>query len=133
MYKERVLARERPFEVHVYPHTGVVIEDVDMQYEHYVFNEPKPVIPLKVFDAQPVMGKRIITLHLQPETSTTMSILVTGNTFNFRSRLDSYGIAGAHFSAGGTEENRKYYRMRIDSQHTCLINCKCFCYNVLIE
>ena len=113
VFKERALARERPFEVHVHPHVCVVIADVmeDLQYEHYVFNEPAPALPLGIFDAQPVVGKRIVHLHLQPETAEQMSVLVTGNTWSFRSRLDAHGVAGAYFAEDGGEENRKYYRV----------------------
>ena len=37
-----------------------------------------------------------------------MSILVTGDTWNFRSRLDAHGVAGAYY---GTDDNRKYIRL----------------------
>ena len=111
VFKERAMAKERPFEVHVYPHTGVAIEVADFQYEHYVFNEPAATLPLGIFDAQPVATKRIIVLHIQPESPDTLSILVSGNTWIFRSRLDSHGVAGAYFAEDGNEEKRKYYRV----------------------
>jgi len=111
LFKERTMAKERPFEVHVHPHTGVVIEIDDFQYEHYVFNEPTATLPLGIFEAQPVATKRIIVLYIQPESPETISILVSGNTWNFRSRLDSHGVAGAYFAEDGNEEKRKYYRV----------------------
>ena len=39
------------------------------------------MLPLKVFDAQPVIGKRIITLNLQIETMETLSVVITGDRF----------------------------------------------------
>ena len=110
VFKERAMARERPFEVHVHPHTGVAIEEADFQYEHYVFNEPAAALPLAVFEAQPVYSKRIVVLHIQPENPETMSILITGNTFKFRSRLDSHGVPSAYFAEDG-DENRKHCRL----------------------
>ena len=113
MQKCEAMAREKPFEIHLYPHVGVNIADSwdDLAYEHYTLHDPTPTLPLGIFEAQPVAGKRIVVVHMQPETSELMSILVMGNTWNFRSRLDSHGVAGAYFSENDAEEDRKYFRI----------------------
>ena len=105
------MGREQPFEVHLCPHVGVDIADIwdDLAYEHYTLNEPSAVLPLKVFDAQPVIGKRIITLNLQIETMETLCVVITGNTWAFRTRLDAAGISGGYT---GDEDTRKYVKVR---------------------
>lgn len=107
------MARERPFEVHLHPHVGVNISDSwdDLTYEHYTLHDTAQTLALGIFEAQPVAGKRIVVVHIQPESGELLSILVVGNTWNFRSRMDSHGVAGAYFSGNGSEENRKYVRI----------------------
>eukprot|EP00973_Karenia_brevis_P061607 8567332-Karenia_brevis.AAC.1 len=105
VFKEKALARQRPFEVHVFPHEGEEIECEDLQYENYTFNEPNLILPLGVFEAQPVTSKRIIEVHVQPESAETISVIVCGNTYIFKTRLDSHGIPGAYF---GEDHDRKY-------------------------
>ena len=57
-----------------------------------------------------MIGKRIVVLFIQPESSEMLSIIGSGNTWNFRGRLDGHGVAGAYFSEG-SDENKKYYRV----------------------
>ena len=45
-------------------------------------------------EAQPVVGKRIVTVTVQPEGGDTVSILVSGNMWVYRSRFDTHGIPG---------------------------------------
>ena len=110
VHKSDSMARETPFEVHLHPHKLVNIADCwdELAYERYTLEEPSDKLPLSIFEAQPVARKRIVALHIQPETSDAMSILVTGDTWNFRSRLDAHGVAGAYY---GTDDNRKYIRL----------------------
>ena len=113
MHKNEAIARETPFEIHLHPHTGVNIADAwgDLAYEHYTLHDPVAKLPLGIFEAQPVTGKRIVEFHLQPETEETLSMLVVGHTWNFRGRLDAHGVPGAYY---GTEDNRKYIRLMKD-------------------
>ena len=117
--KRDAMARETPFEVVFHPHQGLDIADLEgnLAYEHYIFHKHALTLPLAIFEAQPIAGKRIVCLHLQPESPTTISILITGNTWNFKGRLDSFGIAGAYVSDDGNDNNRKYYRIGTDFQH----------------
>eukprot|EP00973_Karenia_brevis_P069817 9707026-Karenia_brevis.AAC.1 len=103
-------ARETPFAVHLHPHSGVDIAHVwdDLEYGAYTMHDPAPELALGVFEAQPVAGKRIVKLHLQPESAEIMSILVMGQIWNYRTRLDSHGVPGAWY---GSEENRSYVRI----------------------
>jgi len=111
--KCEAMAREKPFEVHLHPHIVVNIAGSwdDLVYEHYTLHDPALTLPLGIFEAQPVVGKRIVVVHIQPESGELMSMLVMGNTWNFRSRLDSHGVAGAYFSKNGAEEDRNYIRI----------------------
>ena len=43
-------------------------------------------LPLHVFDAQPVMGKRITVMNLQIETDSVLSLVLTGFTWPWRTR-----------------------------------------------
>ena len=61
-----------------------------------------------IFEAQPVVGKRIVTLNIQIESDAIVSIVITGTTWSFRSRLDAFGVEGGYVSEPGQEENRKY-------------------------
>ena len=112
-YKAKCLARGQPFEVHLHPHVGVDVADIweDLEYEHYTLNEPAKTLPLRVFDAQPVLGKRIVTLSVQTEKPDHISIVVAGNTWNFRSRLDDFGVPGSYV---GEDADRKYFRVLKD-------------------
>ena len=75
-----------------------------------MINEPTVRLPLHVFEAQPVQGKRITVLNLQLRSESEIDLVITGQTWPFRARLDAFGIAG-----GYTEEEgggaRHYYRV----------------------
>jgi len=113
-FKAKAMARE--LEIHLHPHVNVDITGVwdDLAYANYTLEEPAKTLPMGVFDAQPVVGRRIITLHIQPETQDVLSLLVAGNSWNFRSRLDAHGVSGAYFNEDGNEEKRVYYRLMKD-------------------
>eukprot|EP00973_Karenia_brevis_P041718 5773832-Karenia_brevis.AAC.1 len=110
LQKSDMMARVEPFKVHLHPHCGVNLADSLDGLEHgdYTLHGPAPKLPLGIFEAQPVTGKRIVQLHLQPESADTMSVLVMGQTWNFRTRLDSHGVDRAWY---GDDENRKYVRI----------------------
>eukprot|EP00973_Karenia_brevis_P009570 1292581-Karenia_brevis.AAC.1 len=108
IFKEKAMERDRPFEVYVYPQTGIDIGRKKLQYDHYTFNDATDILPLGIFEAQPVEGKRIVQLHLQPEDENHLSILVLGQHWNYRGRLDLHGVPGTYF---GDEQNRKYVRV----------------------
>ena len=86
-HKEKQIAREQPVEVVIHPHTGIdlssLLED-DLSYENYTINEPANSLPLHIFDAQPVTGKKITVLNLQVRDEATLDLLVTGHTWPFK-------------------------------------------------
>ena len=109
-YKENLLSRDQPFEVHLHPHISVGVANIleDLEYEHYTLNEPARVLPLGIFEAQPVVGKRIVSLNIQIDTPIQISVVITGNTWSFRSRLDAFGVNGGYI---GDDVSRKYFRV----------------------
>ena len=114
-FKERQLARDQPFQVVLHPHVGVDLSVVwdDLEYENYTLQDTSATLPLHVFEAQPVVGKKITGLNLQVNGDTMVSMIVTGHTWPWRARLDSFGISGGYFADEASKENesRKYYRV----------------------
>lgn len=111
-HKDKQMAREQPVQVLLFPHTNIDLSGVedDLSYEHYVINEPAALLPLHIFEAQPVIGKRITVLNLQLKSTNEIDLVITGHTWPFRARLDAFGIAGGYTE----EENgaaRRYYRV----------------------
>ena len=99
-------------QVVLHPHTGIDLSGLedDLSYEHYVFNEPAARLPLHVFEAQPVVGKRITVLNLQLQGDSEIDLVITGHTWPFRARLDAFGIAGGYAEEEGAKA-RQYYRV----------------------
>ena len=79
VYKAKAIAREQPFQVQIFPHTGVEVTVLDdFSYEHVELMEQTATPPLKIFEAQPCIGKRIVVLNVQIEDDNMLSILITG-------------------------------------------------------
>ena len=55
---------------------------------------------MKIFEAQPVIGKRIISLYFEPESTSEISLVIVGNTWNYRDSLEKNGIAGMRSEGG---------------------------------
>ena len=109
-YKEKQTTQ--PFQVVIHPHVGIDVSLADLQYKHYALQEPKELLPLHIFEAQPVVRKVITWLNIEVESEDTISIVITGYTWPYRQRLDNMGIAGGYFSEDEeNKENRKYYRV----------------------
>ena len=51
-YKEKQMTQ--PFQIVVHPHVGMAVSLSDLEYKHYARQEPKEVLPLHIFEAQPV-------------------------------------------------------------------------------
>ena len=111
-HKEKQIAREQPVQVVLHPHTNIDLSGLesDLAYEHYVINEPAARLPLHVFEAQPVVGKRVTVLNLQLKGDSEIDLVITGQTWPFRARLDAFGIAGGYTEEEGGEA-RRYYRV----------------------
>ena len=110
-YKEGQIAREQPFEVQLRPHSSCDIElDIDdFNYEHYTLHEKARELPLHVFHAQPVIGKKIPVLNLQISSDTVFDLVITGWNWPFRAAFDAFGIRGGYQEA--EKENRQYVRV----------------------
>ena len=109
-YKSKAMDRQTPFEVHLLPYIDVDISSVydDLQYEHYVCNEPNDKLPLGIFEVWPAFGKRIVQVDVQIDDDSTLSLVIAGNTYAYRNRLDDSGIRGGY---AGDGDSRKYFRV----------------------
>ena len=69
----------------------------ELNYEHYHVNEPAPEsdLPLKWSEAQPCIGKRVLTCHLTAASETELKLVFSGNTWVFRDAMDEHGIKGS--------------------------------------
>ena len=56
------MAKEQPFEVQVHLQSDVSIAREGAKYTNYQWNEPTKSLPVKIFECQPCVGKRIVTL-----------------------------------------------------------------------
>ena len=126
-FKSKALAKD--IEIHVRPHKSAAAEVTSdlvesLSYEHLTFHaaSTNSKLPLKMFEAQPVVGKRVVTMFIQPESETSVSVLWGGNTWNFRASLDEAGVKGAYLEDEGADDqhkpqnqngnqNRKYFRV----------------------
>ena len=92
-HKEKQAAREQSVQVVLHPHTGIDVSSLqdDLLYENYVINEPAKSLPLHIFEAQPVIGKRITVLNLQVTDEMTLDLLITGHTWPFRVHEANHG------------------------------------------
>ena len=99
-FKSKSLAKD--IEIHVRPHKSAAAEVTSdlvesLSYEHLTFHDAttESQLPLKMFEAQPVVEKRVVTMFIQPESGTHVSVLWGGNTWNFRAALDEAGLQGS--------------------------------------
>ena len=50
-----------------------------------------------------------MTLHLEALDDESLTVLIAGNTWNFRARLDAIGVAGAYHE--GPNNEKTYFRV----------------------
>ena len=79
---------QKDVEIHVYQPgsselTSALFDD-ELAYEHYRLHDSEDAPPLKLFDAQPVYGKKAVVVHIQPESETQCSVLFGGGTWSRR-------------------------------------------------
>ena len=105
--------------MHIYQSGFKEIDDESVEklkYENYTLHaDESEHIPLKWYEAQPVASKKIVMMHLQPESETLLSVLWSGNLWNYRNALEEAGVKGAYVDEeDGDGENagkRKYFRI----------------------
>ena len=66
----------------------------DMNYKPLTVSEPAKDLPLKWFEAHPVVSNRILTIYIQIQDEKTFDLLITGNTWLFREALEKHGVTG---------------------------------------
>ncbi len=114
-----VVARWRargPFDVHIYPHASIHITDID---NDYVFcHAPALDLPMGIFEAMPVVGRRIVTMTLCPQGDDTIALVLSGNLWTYRDRLDAIGAIGSWQYDGESDESRTYCHTLQVNLHT---------------
>ena len=101
-YKSKQFARATPFEVNVHPHMGVDLSGLKetLTYKPIEFLEPASALPLKWYEAHPVVGNRILCFHFEAEDDNILHLVITGNTWLYRDDLERHGIAGSRSGDG---------------------------------
>ena len=113
VWKEKSIAQSQPFQVEIHPyldaHEAGHVWD-DLEYKEYSYNEPTKDLPLKIFEAPPPYGKRIVTLHCELEGTDKLSLVIAGRIYEYRDRFQTKEIPGG-FPSGDGEEKGKYCRL----------------------
>ncbi len=114
---------DKTVRVQIHQHGAQYVDDDfvrELNYEHYnLLSMTDDDLPLKWYESQPVIGKKLVSMTLQIEDEKTVSILWGGNTWAFRQALDETGISGAYFEDdterttkdGDTKPARQYFRL----------------------
>ena len=102
-HRSKQLARATPFEVHIYPYADVDLNGLaeTMSYTHVTQHPQGRELPLKIFHAHPVVGRKVLCFFFESESDTELSVVITGNTWNFRDDLERVGAAGSRAEGGG--------------------------------
>ena len=103
-YKSKQFARATPFEVNVHPHMGVDLSGLKetLTYKPIEFLDPAAALPLKWYEAHPVVGNRILCFHFEAEDDNILHLVITGNTWLYRDDLERHllvvgvGRSGVH-------------------------------------
>jgi hypothetical protein len=107
-----------PVYVSIYSHKGIEIADVEkeLDYKYYKFHEPAMTLPLKIFDCAPIKGS-VITLNIQVQSETEMSIVISGNTWAYKHQFTQVGIGGG-WANPDAEDKGPYLRTLKDLDMT---------------
>ena len=81
----------------------------DLDYKEYSYNEPAKSPPLKVFEAPPPYGKRIVTLQIELEGTDKASLVFSGRLYAYRDRFIEKEIGGGFPGEG--DDKGKYCRV----------------------
>ena len=99
-FKSKAMGRELEVQYHPHASVGDMGDTAErLSYANCSMEEPSPSLPMGIFEAQPVVSKRIVTVNVQPEGDETVSILVSGNMWVYRARFDAHGIPGTATAA----------------------------------
>ena len=112
VWKEKSIAQSVPFQVEIHPYLdSVEAGDVwdDLEYKEYSYNEPTKDLPLKIFEAAPPYGKRIVTLQMELEGTDKVSLVFSGRLYEYRDRFIAKEIGGGFPGEG--DDKGKYCRV----------------------
>ena len=110
-YVSQEMKNEMP--VHIYT-AGVQLSVEDADYPHTALKEAE-LMPLGIFEAAPPKGG-VITMSVQAQSDTHVSIVFSGSTYNLRQKFESGGAPGAWLNPEGQtpEEKGPYLRTMKD-------------------
>ena len=119
VWKEKSIAQSQPFQVEIHNYmnsteAGNVWDD--LEYKEYSYNEPTQNLPLKIFEAPPPYGKRIVTLQIELEGADKASLVFAGRIYEYRDRFQAKEVPGG-FPGGDGEEKGKYVRAQLLKTH----------------
>ena len=104
-----------PLRVVLSPHLHIDLSSTmqHLKHECYTLKAAGEALPLHVFEAYPVMGRKITIMNLQVEDERTLSLLLTGHTWPWRRQLDEFGIRRGYEDEEEDKENgrRQYFRV----------------------
>ena len=86
-----------------YPYLGVEIGSIweSLSYQEYLMYDPARKVPLSIFDAQPVQGKRVMNVTLEQQSETEVSLIFHGCTWHFRDALEDAGVTASRYEEDG--------------------------------
>ena len=64
--------------------------------------DPSKKVPLSIFDAQPVQGKRVMNVTLEQHSEAEISLVFHGCTWQFRDALENAGMRASRYEENGT-------------------------------
>ena len=70
-------------------------------YQEYLMYDPAKKVPISVFEAQPVQGKRIMNVTLEQPSESKISFIFHGCTWNFRDAFEVAGLTAARYEENG--------------------------------
>ena len=116
VWKEQQMAKEKPFEVQVHLHTDVSIAKEGTRYSNYQWNEPTKSLPVKIFQCQPCVGKRIVslTVELEAQSTNAASLVFSGHTYPFRRKLEECGAPRATFTDANGQTSYFHVMKHVD-------------------
>ena len=61
-----------------------------LTYKPVEFLDPASALPLKWYEAHPVVGNRILCFHFEAEDDNILHLVITGNTWLYRDDLERH-------------------------------------------
>ena len=71
----------------------------NLNYTPLHVSEPTKELPLKWYEAHPVVGNKILTFHIEVVDDKMIHVVITGNTWLFRDDLERHGVLGSRDGA----------------------------------